>query len=59
MVNLTNDAWFGNSSAPYKLLEMTRFRAIENRIWIARAANTGISALISPAVRVVLYGPIF
>ena len=59
LVNLTNDAWFGHSSAPYQLLAMTRFRAIENRVWIARAANTGISALISPAGRVVLSGPIF
>ncbi|WP_321369907.1 apolipoprotein N-acyltransferase [uncultured Desulfuromusa sp.] len=59
LVNLTNDAWFGRSSAPYQLLAMTRFRAIENRIWIARAANTGVSALISPAGKVVLSGPIF
>ncbi len=59
LVNLTNDAWFGHSSAPWQLLGMTRFRAIENRIWIARVANTGVSALISPAGRVTLAGPIF
>jgi apolipoprotein N-acyltransferase len=49
LVNVTNDAWFGNSSAPWQHLAMVRFRAVENRVWIARAANTGISAFIAPS----------
>ena len=46
LVNITNDAWFGNSSAPYQHLCMTVFRAVENRVPLVRAANTGISAVI-------------
>ena len=46
LVNITNDAWFGNSSAPYQHLSMTVFRAVENRVPLVRAANTGISAVI-------------
>jgi apolipoprotein N-acyltransferase len=59
LVNITNDAWFGRSSAPFQHLAMVRFRAIENRIWVARAANTGVSALIAPSGRIVAHTGIF
>ncbi|MCX5852931.1 MAG: apolipoprotein N-acyltransferase [Deltaproteobacteria bacterium] len=48
LVNLTNDAWYGRTSAPYQHLTMVQFRAVENRLYIVRAANTGISAIIGP-----------
>lgn len=46
LVNITNDAWFGRSSAPYQHLSMTVFRAVENRVPLVRAANTGITSII-------------
>jgi apolipoprotein N-acyltransferase len=46
LVNISNDAWYKRSSAPYQHLAMTVFRAVENRVPLVRATNTGISAII-------------
>jgi apolipoprotein N-acyltransferase len=51
LVNITNDAWFGYSPASYQHLSMVVFRAVENRLPIVRAANTGISAVIDATGR--------
>ncbi len=48
LFNLTNDGWYGTSAAPYQHYAMARFRAVENRRFLVRAANTGISAIIDP-----------
>ena len=45
LINITNDAWYGTSSAPYQHLELARWRAIEFRVPLIRAANTGISSI--------------
>jgi apolipoprotein N-acyltransferase len=52
LVNITNDAWYGQSSAPYQLLAMAAMRSVENKVPMIRVANTGISAVISPTGRV-------
>ena len=59
MATITNDAWFGKTSAPYQHFTMAVFRSVENRIYFARSANTGISGFISPKGEILQASPIF
>ena len=52
MVNLTNDGWYGDSAAPYQHLAIARVRAVENRRYLLRATNSGISAIIEPSGKI-------
>jgi apolipoprotein N-acyltransferase len=52
MANITNDAWFGETSGPWQHLSALPLRAVEHRVAIARAANTGVSAFIDPSGRI-------
>jgi len=59
LVTITNDAWFGRTSAPYQNFSMAVFRAVENRVPVVRSANTGISGFIGPQGRIVNKSEIF
>jgi apolipoprotein N-acyltransferase len=52
LVNISDDGWYGDTSAPWQHLNMLRMRAIENRRWILRDTNNGVTAVIDPYGRV-------
>jgi apolipoprotein N-acyltransferase len=57
LVNISNDGWYGDTSAPWQHLNMVRMRAIENHRWIIRATNTGVTVSITPYGRVIAAAP--
>jgi apolipoprotein N-acyltransferase len=59
LTTITNDAWFGRSSAPYQHFEMASMRAIEQGRYLARSANTGISGIVDPYGRVLMASELF
>ncbi|MGD0677044.1 MAG: apolipoprotein N-acyltransferase [Polyangiaceae bacterium] len=59
LVNMTNDAWFGETAEPWEHLALSQFRAIEHRRYLVRGTNSGVSAVVDPVGRVVLHGRTF
>jgi apolipoprotein N-acyltransferase len=59
LVNITNDAWYGDSSAPYQALAMAAMRSVETKTPMIRTANTGVSAIIRPSGEITDRTPLF
>jgi len=57
LINISNDGWYGDTSAPWQHLNMVRMRAIENHRWVLRSTNTGVTAAIDPYGRVTAAAP--
>lgn len=59
LINVSNDAWFKDSTAPHQHLQIARMRALEVGRYMARATNTGVSAILDERGRIVAQGPQF
>jgi len=59
LVNLTNDAWFGDSTEPWIHLALAKLRSVEHRKYLVRATNTGVSAIVDATGAVVVHGGTF
>jgi apolipoprotein N-acyltransferase len=59
MVNLTNDAWFGDTAEPWEHLALAQMRSIEHRRYLVRGTNSGVSAVIDPVGRVIAHSGTF
>lgn len=59
LINVTNDAWFGDSIAPHQHIQMARLRALESGRWLLRASNSGVTAFIDPRGTIVARLPLF
>ena len=59
LVNLTNDAWFGDSTEPWIHLALAKLRAVEHRRYLVRATNSGVSAIVDANGRVTMHGSTF
>lgn len=57
LINISDDAWYGATAAPFQHLEMARMRAIENHRWILLATNNGVTSSIDPVGRIVKKAP--
>lgn len=59
LLNVLNDAWYGNTVAPYQHQALALWRAIENRRYLLRGSNTGVTSIIDPVGRIVAEGGLF
>ena len=59
LVNITNDAWFGDTGEPWEHLALAKFRAVEHRRYLVRSTNTGVSAIVDPIGRTVVKSSTF
>ena len=59
LVNMTNDAWFGDTAEPWEHLALAQLRAVEHRRYLVRGTNSGVSAVVDPVGRVVAHSGTF